>query len=40
MNLETEMWSGVDLNSRPLLRFLSANLARYSALIKAAALER
>jgi hypothetical protein len=41
---ETEMWSRVDLNSRPLLRLfigkLAANLAGYSELIKAAELQR
>jgi hypothetical protein len=38
MNPKTEMWSGVDLNPRPLLRLsiakLPASLAAYSALIK------
>jgi hypothetical protein len=43
-NLETEMWSGVDLNPRPSLRpfiaKLSANLAGNSEMIKAAKLQR
>ena len=42
--LETEMWSKVDLNPRPLFRLfiakLPANLAGYSELIKAAELQR